>query len=90
MQFNPAKFFAELCSALTGNYASKYTLEGVHPVRENFCEQSGGKCIPSPRGRAREGVKPVGQNSVSVSEQNLLFPYYPISLFPFKKGGVPC
>ena len=24
------------------------------------------------------------------SEQHLLFPYYPISLFPFKKGGVPC
>ena len=59
MQFNPAKFFAELYSALTGNYASKYTLEGVLPAREKFREQSGGKYFfPSPRGRAREGVKP--------------------------------
>ena len=58
MQFNPAKFFAELCSALTGNYASKYTLEGAHPARKKFCERSGGKYFfPSPRGRAREGVK---------------------------------
>ena len=32
--------------------------EGAHPVREKFCERSGGKYFfPSPRGRAREGVK---------------------------------
>ena len=27
-------------------------------VRETSCEQNEGKCIPSPRGRASEGVKP--------------------------------
>ena len=37
-----------------------------------------------------EGAHPVRENSREQSEQNLLFPYYPISLFPFKKGGVPC
>ena len=49
-----------------------------------------GKCIPSPRGRVREGAHPVREKFRERSEQNLLFPYYPISLFPFKKGGVPC
>ena len=59
--------------------------------REKFCERSGGKYFfPSPRGRAREGAHPVRENSRERSEQNLLFPYYPISLFPFEKGGVPC
>ena len=47
-----------------------------------------GKCISSPDG-VRGGTTR-REKFCERSEQNLLFPYYPISLFPFKKGGVPC
>ena len=66
-------------------------VRGGSSRRENSRERSGGKYFfPSPRGRAREGVHPARAKLRERSEQNLLFPYYPISLFPFKKGGVPC